>query len=63
MERNQGYTILKKRRIGNTGFALGYNLGKMPPPAFKGGGFHWRNQEESNLSLIAWTADRRPLPR
>lgn len=61
MERNQGYTILKKRCIGNTGFALGYNLGKMPP-AFKGGGFHWRNQEECNLPLIAWTY-RRPLPR
>ncbi|KXK65269.1 hypothetical protein HMPREF3293_01858 [Christensenella minuta] len=38
MERNQGYTILKKRCIGNTGFALGYNLGKMPPPPLKAAG-------------------------
>lgn len=31
MECNQGYTILKKRCIGNTGFALGYNS-KAPQP-------------------------------
>ncbi|KKI51899.1 hypothetical protein [Christensenella hongkongensis] len=31
MERNQGYTILEKRCIGNTGFALGYNS-KAPQP-------------------------------